>query len=77
MRKCNQLTEAVRQAKEHWRPVPKPMVHEATAEQKAEIHAVYEELQKTTDKAKRKKLREELEHHQQMIHDERRNKVCG
>ena len=68
------LGEKIREMEHHWKHIPKPMTHEATAEQRKEVHELYQSLPSIHDKHERKAVREKIEHIQQLIHDRRRHK---
>eukprot|EP00750_Incisomonas_marina_P031823 INCI8317.3.p1 GENE.INCI8317.3~~INCI8317.3.p1 ORF type:complete len:330 (+),score=66.36 INCI8317.3:751-1740(+) len=68
------LSEEVRRAKEHWRIIPKPMTHDASAELRDEIMEVYAKIHETSDRDERLALRDQLEHLQTVIHDSRRHR---
>ena len=69
-----QLGEDIREAEEHWKVIQRPMVHDATKEQRKEIHDVYKQLKTVTNREDRKIIRDKLEHLQALIHDRRRHK---
>ena len=68
------LNELIHEAEEHWRLIPKPMTHDASPEERKEIHELYDSLKSITNKEDRKVVREKLAHLQELIHDKRRHK---
>jgi hypothetical protein len=73
-KEMQELGRTIRELKDHWRTVGKPLTHNATPELSKEMNDVYEAIQQTTDKAERKALRDELAHLQTLVHDIRRHK---
>jgi len=69
-----ELGEKIREAEEHWKVIPKPMTHDASPEQRKEIHELYESLKTINNKADRGVVREKISHLQSLIHDKRRHK---
>lgn len=69
-----ELGDRIRDAEHHWRFIPKPMTHDASAEQRKEIHELYQSLHEVSNKDERMAIREKMEHVQHTIHDRRRHK---